>query len=282
MRTTRHQRQAFGRLLRKLGSAAMIIRAADAPSSLRSRLGRVLLRKIPEEPQRQMLPLKHVRLQQLYEAGLNCPPFRFWLRGELNPEELQEFLRMHGRISLRNFTEERILDPTPELPVAYDRSDWNFILDFCRRYNRQYHTLVNEALPLSDSLLAGNVIVLDAERYMVAYFEGYGTPRDVSAKVSSELKVYLRPFDAPAPQGVPQQIEEIVAKVRAFRPDFRPITFEFSIYPRPVGLRGTPEIFWEWRSGSAHDLYAVISRLMERVDAHELTFQLSALDQVLR
>ncbi len=280
MKRTRHQRKAFGRLFQKLGSVTDIIRAADAPSFFRSWLGHILLKNISQKPQMQILPLKHTRLEQLAEAGFNCPDFCYWLRGELNPLELKDFLEKYGRISLRNVTEERLLEQTPKLPVEYDQNDWDFISDFCSKYNRQYHTLVNEALPLKDSLIAGNIILLDPERYVVSYFEGYGTPRDVDDKGSSELKVYLRPFNTPVPEWAPKKLEELVAQLQTSHLNFSPITpktFEFSIYPYPVGLQQRPEVFWEWRSGSTHDLYTIIARMLERADSHELIFHLPSL-----
>lgn len=278
MTQTRHQRKAFGRLFRKLGGATKIISAVDAPSSFRSWLANILLRDISTEPPAQILPLKHVRLQQLADARINTPSFRYWLRGELNPAELKAFLRSHGRISLRNVREERLLEETPKLPVEYDKSDWDFIIDFCSKHNRQYHTLVNEALPLSDSLMAGNIILLGSGKYIVSYFEGYGTPRDVDDKSSAELKVYLRPFDTEGPIWAPRIFEGLVAQLQATHLNFSPIepkTFEFSIYKYDVGLLQRPEIFWEWRSGSAHDLYTVVARMLERVDSHEMIFDLS-------
>lgn len=277
MRRTRHQRKAFGRLFQKLGGLTDIVSAADAPAFFRSWLAGLLLKKNPGKPQMQVLPLKHVRLRQLAEAGFNCPDFRYWLRGELNIPELKSFWEKHGRLSLRNVREEVLLEQTPKLPVAYDKEDWGFIADFCEHHNRQYHTLVNEALPLRDSLVAGNIILLDAERYVVSYFEGYGTPRDVDEKPSSELRVYLRPFDARVPEWAPHGLEELVARLQASHPSFSPVipkTFEFSIYPYPVGLLRRPEVFWEWRSGSSHDLYTIITKMLERADSHELIFRL--------
>lgn len=281
MGRTRHQRKAFERLCRKLG-LSNIIKAVDAPAPFRSWLANIILRYVPRESPAMILPLKHIRLQQLADESFNVPVFHYWLRGELKNRisELEDFWKKHGRISLRNVTEEKILDQTPKLPVKYDQSDWDSISDFCLRHNEQYHTLVNEALPLRDSLMAGNIILLDSERYVVSYFEGYGTPRDVDDKPSSELKIYLCSSRDQAPGWAPRQLEELVPRLQMFRTDFRPITFEFSRYPYPVGLLQGQEVFWEWRSGSAHDLYTVVARMLERADSHELIFQLPAEDPI--
>ncbi len=270
---TRHQRKTLARLIEKFG-INNIFRAIDGPSGFRKRLVEVLMKDPYSKPQKQILPLKHIRLQELLDAGINCPPFLYWLRGEIKIGELKDFWKKHGRISLRTVTEEINLQPTPKLPVAYDKSDWGFITGFCIEHNIKYHTLVNAALPLEDSLLAGNIILLDPDHYIVSYFEGYGTPRDVDDKDFSELKVYLRSFGNLVPAWAPPQIDEIIGKLKEFKPDFRPITFEFSIYPYPVGVLKRHEVFWEWRSGCAHDLYTIVTRMLERVDSHELTLRI--------
>ena len=128
--------------------------------------------------------------------------------------------------------------------------------------------------------MTGNIILLDAERYVVSYFEGYGTPRDVDDK--PKLKVYLRSANELAPEWTPKKLEEIVLELQSSHLSYSqimPKTFEFSIYPYPVGILQRPEIFWEWRSGSAHDLYTIVARMLERVDSHELILRLSSLQE---
>lgn len=274
MKETRHKRQAFGRRLHKERGALRLVCPVEIPSATRNRCGAVLLKEVTGNQQAQILPLKHRRLQELAEAGFNCPDSQFWLRGQLNTTELREFFKRYGRISLRNFTEENALAETPKLPVAYGRNDWGFIEEFCERNNALYHTLVNQFLPPDESLVAGNIILLDSKRYAVSCFEGSGTPRDVDDKIS-ELKVYQRNFVDSPPTWVPRTLEELVAQLRKFHPNFRPMTVEFSIYPYAVGMRARPDILWEWRGGSAHDLYTVVCRLLENT-AHDLTLALTA------
>ncbi len=270
MARTRNQRRGFGRYIRThFPGATRFIRAADGHTVLGTWISRMLLAPNEKLVAPQMLPLKHVRLQELADAGFNCPDFRFWLRNQLRLPELEAFYKKQGSISLRTVTEENPLEETPKLPVAYDVSDWGSIAHFCGRYNRQYHTLVNEALPLRDSIYAGNIVLLDSRRYLISYFEGYGTPRDVDDK-TSELNVFLRAFGVEAPNWIPESIRMLGERFEGFRPDFRPMTIEFSLYPYPVGILRQSEIFWEWRGGSTHDLYTVVASLLERGDSHEL------------
>lgn len=265
---SRNQRRAYGRWLRKkFGLTLKLMRSADSPSVVGSWLAKIAGKETFLGTKALLLPPKHIRLQELADAGFNCPESRFWLRGRLDIQELAEFFDKHHRISLRNFTEETVGEETPKLPVAYDQSDWGSIVEFCRRHNRAYHTLVNRALPLGDSALAGNII-LDAKRYFVCYFEGYGTPRDVDDKVS-ELRVYMRQFGSKGPQWIPE-LDILAEDLGAFHPELRPLTVEFSLYPYPVGIQNTSVIFWEWRSGSYYDLSTILMNLLEHADSHDL------------
>lgn len=220
MKRTGSQREAIARILKKLG-IINITKAADGPSPLGHLIGNLFRKRNIVVPKIQLLPLKNIRIQQLVDAGFNCPAFQSWPRGGLKLEELRSFWKKYSRVSLRNYREENILEETPKLPVVYDQDDWNFIADFCRRYNEEYHTLVNEALPLKDSLTAGNIVLLDAERYAVVYFEGYGTPRDVDTdEKSSKLKMYLRRFGVKPPEWVPEGVQKPIGQLQKFLPDF--------------------------------------------------------------
>lgn len=258
MTRTRNQRRAFGRIIQRLG-VGHIMCAIDGAPRVGSWLGRIMQRIPDEAPQRQLLPLKHIRLRELANQGFNYVDFRFWLRNTLNISELKEFFETHGSISLRTFTEERLDQETPKLPVAYSMRDWDSILEFCVRNNHQYHTLVNQSLPLEHSLLAGR-IVIDGKWVSLDAFEGYGTPRDADERIS-RLKVHQGTFGDPMSDWVPQELAEVAVRLRDFQP-ILPVTFEYSLYPYPIGVRKTPIVLWEWRGGSAYDLRAMISRLL--------------------
>jgi len=266
---TRHQRQAFGRILKKLG-AGRLMRAIDGAPRIGSWLGSILNGFSEEIHTRPFLPLKSVRIQQLADRGFNCVDFRSWLRGELNVSVLKEFFEKYGSISLRTFTEEHPDAQTPKLPVMYGMHDWDSILEFCARHNRQYHTLVNQSLPLEHSLMAGHIII-DGEWVTLAAFEGYGTPRDVDERVS-RLKVHQGKFGDPVAGWVSEELANLAMRLRHFQP-IRPVTFEFSLYSYPVGVLKTPVVLWEWRGGAAYDLRTVISRLLPNT-RHELVIEL--------
>src|SRR6266404_5310498 len=158
MERTRNQRRGFGRILRGLGDLVNPLRSVDNPSRIRTLLGEIPSRKVDVVPEKQLLPLKHLRLRQLADAGFNTPDFEFWLRGQLLVPKLLEFHKKYverNGISLRTFTEETILQETPKLPVKYCQRDWNIVLDFCGQHNQIHHTLVNESFPLEQSLITG-------------------------------------------------------------------------------------------------------------------------------
>ncbi|MEY4722737.1 MAG: hypothetical protein RLZZ324_250 [Candidatus Parcubacteria bacterium] len=279
MTRTRNQRRAFGRFIMKhFPEGWRLTRFADGHAVIGNWLSRAFVGTPPVAPQPQHLPLKHTRLADLEHAGFNVADHRAWLRGELDEPALEAFLRQHGSISLRNFREETPGEPTPKLPVEYEQTDWHHVREFCREYNRQYHTLVNQALPLGESLYAGNVILMDDARYVVSYFQGYGTPRDVDATPNGKLNVFMRSF-GDAPPHVPEGLRDIGERFKTFLPQHRPMTIEFSIYPHAVGRLRRPEIFWEWRGGSTQDLHTVIARLLDRVSAYDVALHVPALNK---
>ncbi len=162
-------------------------------------------------------PLKHVRLQQLEDAGLNVADFICWAPGCLNIEELKTFLEKHGRISCRHFHEDE--KAHFKCPVLYDQTDLKTIIDFCSEHNKQFYTLCNEAIKLDDSICAGNILVLNEETFFVEYFNGSGTPRDIETKGPSELKVYNKSGYAPAEgEKPPDAVLDLVRTARRFKP----------------------------------------------------------------
>ena len=273
---SRNNRRGVGRILYRERNLIKRVCPVEIPSSMRRHVGLTAARNSSEPSPVQLLPLKHLRLQELADAGFNCPDFAFWLRGELDIRELREKFDQYGKISLRTFKEEDVLQETPKLEVLYGQDDWKVVKSFCERWNPEYHTLVNRSLPLGDSLLTGNIILLDNDRYALSCFEGSGTPRDVDENISI-LKIHRGKFSEASPDLVPvAPLYELIMRLREFHPDFRPMTVEFSIYPYSVGTLHHPEILWEWRGGSTHDFDTVVAALLKNGGAYDLTLSLSA------
>lgn len=198
-------------------------------------------------------PLKHLRLEQLSQAGFNVADFVCFpprsLKGRT--DELRAFLAKHGRISCRHFHEDE--KKYFKCPVKYDQTDIDVILAFCLEHNETYYTLCNEAINLQESVCAGNILTLDDRNYFVEYFHGPGTPRDIESKGADELKVYTRSFGSPS-QGPhpPDIVKEMAYLASKFRPILGPYILEFSVYPYPIGKNQSEIIIWEWRLGWLH------------------------------
>lgn len=140
-------------------------------------------------------PLKHVRLQQLYEAGFNIADFVCFPPGQLNEEELRRFFDKHGRVSLRHFhADEKRNFRCPFFP---EQTDWQTVLRLAKENNVTYYTLCNENLILEDSQYAGNIVIYDERSYMIEYFKGCGTPRDIDKKNVSEIERFTRRIGEP-------------------------------------------------------------------------------------
>ena len=207
----------------------------------------------------QNYPLKHLRLEELHQAGFNVADFICFPPGTLRgrEEELRAFLAKHGKISCRHFHgDER---HHFKCPVKYDQTDFDTILTFCLANNEgrneaktAFYTLCNEAISLQESVCAGNILILDARNYFVEYFNGPGTPRDIEHKGADELKVYTRSFGSPS-QGPPPPdiVKELAYLASKFKP-VGPYILEFSLYPYPIGKNQTEIIVWEWRLGWLH------------------------------
>jgi hypothetical protein len=277
MNWTRSGRQFFGKMLRKYG--LNMFTGADAPGPIHNLLGKIVFKKPPEKPGIQLLPLKHMRLEQLAKAGFNVPNSKCFLRGELQRkekvEELLAFWTKWRRISLRSFREENVLEETPQLPVLYDTNDPRIILKFSLEHNQHYHTLAHQALPLVDSKYTGKIILLGNERHAAIYFEKYGTPRfldekDENKKPLPGLMAYRSASFSNMPEWVPEEIRGLAERLQSFYQEFRPMTVEFSIYPYSVGIYEEQEILWEWCGGSTYDLDKISAFLMERAEEYQL------------
>jgi len=248
MGRTRHKRQADAKHTRiKHPELYKLFKASDDAGRIRSWLTKLIDRPIiPSIPIGAQLPLKDERLQQLCDLGINTADFRSWHRGKLVVHELEELHATYNRLSLRNFREENYGDPTPKLPFECDVTKWDFIRNFCRDNNREYHTLVNEALSLDDSICAVNLILLDDKRYIASCVEGRKTPRDID-EPDAKLAMFMRDFEATVPSWTPEFIPDMANRLRNLVPFIRPITVEISQYPDHfrIGKLGQPIIAWE-------------------------------------
>lgn len=205
-------------------------------------------------------PLKHVRLQQLHDSGLNVADFICFrpqiLKGR--EEELKAFLKKHGRISCRHFHSNE--KTHFKCPVLYDQTDFDTVLAFCmannygeNEYKTPFYTLCNEAIVLEDSVCAGNILTHDEHNWFIEYFYGPGTPRDVEKNVD-KLKTYSKTFGTPAKgERPPEEVLRLAYKARKFEAlQNKAYILEFSLYPYPIGRRQTNIICWEWRYGWLH------------------------------
>ena len=206
-------------------------------------------------------PLKNVRLQQLSDAGFNVADFICFEPHVLKHGrgELETFLKKHGRISCRHFHADE--SKYFKCPVLYDQSDIESVLAFCLANNEggneakvAYYTLCNQALTLSDSIYAGNILIRSDREYAIEFFKGKGTPRDLEAKNADEIVYFEREFGKPMPSNVPGEIQLLRTSLNRFAEtlEIRPVIIEFSIYPYPVGRNQSHAICWEWRQGWLH------------------------------
>lgn len=194
-------------------------------------------------------PLKHMRLQQLEEAGFNTADFIFFPPNRADLGRVRKFFKKHGRISIRHYGEDE--NRFFKCPVLYNQEDWSVIWQFINQNNKRFWTLCNQAIRLEDSQFAGNILLLDEKgrNFTVEYFEGPGTPRDMEHKSPSQLKCFRREFGKPFLGSIHQELISVAAQFRNFLPEQRPIVLEFSIYPYPIGKLQRHDIFWEWRLG---------------------------------
>lgn len=230
----------------------------------------------------EIYPLKNVRLEQLHQAGFNVADFICFLPRTLRgrEDELRAFLAKHGRISCRHFhaDESRYF----KCPVLYDESDIEKVLAFCLEHNQTFYTLCNQALKLSDSIFAGNILIRSKREYAIEYFEGEGTPRDIEAIDPARIRYFERKFGAPMPSDVPEPIQNLRVSLNQFATELlvTPVIIEFSVYPYPVGRMWSNAICWEWRKGWLHYAMQHNINLMEenhrlRVEVVDLSMELS-------
>lgn len=152
----------------------------------------------------------------------------------------------HGKISLRHFHSDE--DKKFACPFFPDQSDWETIKELAIKHNREYYSLYNEVIEPKDATFTGNMVLQDDRNYMVEYFKGPGTPRDMEHKTDADgLKRFTREIGVPMDPDSPIELKYLASYFRSFLSTTRPILIEFQIYPYPIGLRKRNDIAWEWR-----------------------------------
>ncbi len=180
-------------------------------------------------------PPKVRRLEQLDELGINIADFVCFAPNELDVAELRRFCTKYKIVSCRTFAQDE--DKEFKTPVKYEIADHDEVERFARTQNTKYFVLVNEALPLRDSVIAGNIYFNSLTDFVCEYFRGPGTPRDIDERP-------IQHVDA-AHFGSVHELNDLPGVVSLF--PYRPVIFEFSLYPYSVGKRQRRLIFWEWR-----------------------------------
>lgn len=193
-------------------------------------------------------PPKHVRLEQIYEAGFNIADFICFPPGKMNEQKLRKFFAKHGKISCRHFHDDE--NRNFKCPFLRDVTDVEAAVAFCKENNKLYYSLCNENLVTADSLYAGNVMLYDDRNYLIEYFEGKGTPRDMESMSPGKIKSFRRKIGEPMDPASPEALRKLAYNFRGLVSHIRPLILEFSIYPYPVGRRKTYDVCWEWRMGS--------------------------------
>ncbi|MBI2064153.1 MAG: hypothetical protein HYT66_00340 [Candidatus Yanofskybacteria bacterium] len=191
-------------------------------------------------------PLKHIRLQQLYEAGFNIADFVSFPPGKLDLKIVKKLFEKHRKISLRHFHSDE--NKKFACPFFSDQNNWDTIQRLALEHNREYYALYNETIEPKDAEFTGNIVLKDDRNYFVEYFKGPGTPRDIEHKTDTDgLRRFHREIGVPMDPSAPEALKRLASYFRNFLSTTRPILIEFQIYPYPIGLRQTQDIAWEWR-----------------------------------
>lgn len=190
-------------------------------------------------------PLKHVRLEQIYEAGFNIADFICFPPREFDENLLRKFFAKHGKVSCRHFHSDETRNFS--CPFLRDVNDVEKAVNFCKEHNKTYFSLINENLVTTDSTYAGNIWLKDDRNYLVEYFEGPGVPRDLDKMPSDKIKRFTREIGEPMDPSAPEALKRLAFNFQKLVPHIRPVILEFSIYPYPIGRSQTYEVCWEWR-----------------------------------
>jgi len=197
-------------------------------------------------------PRKHERLQDMLGNGLNVADFICFEPNQLEEKKIEKFFEKHRKVSIRHFHEDEVR--FPKCPVLYDADNLKKVIEFAKENNKRFYTLINQSISVRDSLFCGTIFWIDDglrdRKFIMEYFNGIGTPRDIEKKNQSQLIHQYGPIFLTIQTQDPkyEQLKVIVNETwRATA--LRPIIFEFSYYPYPVGKLQKRQIYWEWRLG---------------------------------
>src|SRR3989344_3526688 len=135
--------------------------------------------------QAQRSPLKHERLLQLKNAGLNTVDFLWYPPLAMNQKEIQEFFEKHRRISFRQYADDPRVGALPEI---FDVRDLDELLNFVKA-NRRANSfmIVNQGVDLDEDIPRGCFRWFDLYAFGIEFFIGPGNPRRIEKKKDSEL-----------------------------------------------------------------------------------------------
>jgi len=220
-------------------------------------------------------PLKHARLKQLYDAGFNIADFVCFAPGKLDPVRLKKFFDKykdkHG-VSLRHFHQDE--KRYWKCPVLFEVKDWKTALRFCQEHNKLFYSLINEGMPRTEALYAGNFLLIDDSIFVIEWGKG-GSPRDLEDKTPNTITGRMR---EPLPANTPLEFRPLPYLFSNFLPENRPIIIEFNIYPYAVGLRKNNLVVWEWRRGFNHETWEIAEELIQ--ENRELKKKVEVLEEL--
>jgi len=199
-------------------------------------------------------PLKHQRLELLLEKGANIADFVCFAPNEFDEKKARDFFEKHKKVSVRHFHENE--KEVFKCPVIYDVADFKKVSEFAKENNKKFYTLINQSIAIEDSLFCGTILWIDDglrdRKFIMEIFFGAGTPRDIEKKNMSDLLILTGPrFWIEAPRSSHKDDFHKTLKMiveHSYRlTSMRPIIYEFSYYPYPVGKLERNLIYWEWR-----------------------------------
>ncbi|MFH1247517.1 MAG: hypothetical protein V1644_04000 [Candidatus Micrarchaeota archaeon] len=190
-------------------------------------------------------PPKNVRLQQLRESNLNIADFIHFPINCFDEEVAKKFFEKYHCVSVRTFaTSELLIHATP---LKYEMTDFEVVKEFCKEQNKTYNLLMNQVIKIKDAGITGKIAWFDNQNYHIDFFYGEGTPRYMDDDHKIDLHTATGSIGN-QPQNLDSQLLSVVEKTKTAISDFRPIIFEFQLYPYDIGMRNEKLIFWEWLS----------------------------------